>query len=68
MACYDKTTINAWEYLDDPSDKATEDAESVQAHKSVGSRSHKNSQPSLRAASMTSSQQRRALKASKLQA
>ena len=68
MACHDKTTTMARDYLDGTSDKATEDAESVPSHKSIGSRSHKSSQPSSRAASMTSSQRRRALEATKLRA
>ena len=68
MACHDKTTTMARDYLDGTSDKATEDAESVPSHKSNGSRSHKSSQPSSRAASMTSSQRRRALEATKSRA
>ena len=68
MACHDKTTTRARDYLDGTSDKATEDAESVPSHKSIDSRSHKSSQPSSRAASMTSSQRRRALEATKLRA
>ena len=63
MACHDKTTTMARDYLDGTSDKATEEAESVPSHKSIGSSSHKSSQPSSRAASMTSSQRRRALEA-----
>ena len=54
-SCHDKTTTMARDYLDGTSDKATEVAESVPSHKSTGSRSHKSSQPSSRAASMTSS-------------
>ena len=54
-SCHDKTTTMARDYLDGTSDKATEVAESVPSHKSIGSRSHKSSQPSSRAASMTSS-------------
>ena len=65
MACHDKTTTMARNYLDGTSDKATD---SVPSHKSIGSRSHKSSQPSSRAASMTSSQRRRALEATKLRA
>ena len=68
MAYHDKTTTMARDYLDGTSDKATEDAESVPSHKSIGSRSNKSSQPSSRAASMTSSQRRRALEATKLRA
>ena len=68
MACQNKTTTMARDYLDGTSDKAMEVAESVPSHKSIGSRSHKSSQPSSRAASMTSSQQRRALEATKLRA
>ena len=68
MACHNKTTTTAWEYLDGTSDKATEDGQSVPYHKSIDSRSQKSSQPSLRAASMTSSQRRRALEATKLRA
>ena len=52
MACHDKTTTMARDYLYGTSDKATQDAESVPFHKSIG----KSSQPSSRAASMTSSQ------------
>ena len=68
MASHDKTTTMARYYLDGTSDKATEDAESVPSRKSIGSRSHKSSQPSSRAASMISSQRRRALEATKLRA
>ena len=66
MDCHDKTTTMARDYLDGISDNATEDAESVPAHKSTGSRSQKSSQPSSRATSMTSSQRRRTLEATKL--
>ena len=68
MACHDKTTTRARDYLDGTSDKATEDAVSVPSHKSIVSRSHKSSQTSSRAASMTCSQRRRALQATKLRA
>ena len=68
MASHDKTTTMARDYLDGTSDKATEDAESVPSRESIGSRSHKSSQPSSRAASMTSSQRRRTLEATKLRA
>ena len=66
MACLDKTTTMARDYLDGTSDKAAKDAEYVPSHKSIGSRSHKSSQPSSRAASMTSGQRRRALEATML--
>ena len=68
MACHDNSTTMAWDYLDGISDKATEDAESVPSHKSIGSHPHKSSQTSSRAASMTSCQPRRALEATKLRA
>ena len=68
MACFDKTTTTAGDYLDGTSNKATKDAESGPSHKSIGSRSQKSSEPSSRAASMTSSQRRRAIEATRLQA
>ena len=68
IACRDETTTMARDCLDGTSDEATENAESVPSHKSIGSRSNKSSQPSSRAASMTSSKQRRVLEATKLRA
>ena len=68
IACHDRTTTMARDYSDGTSDKATQDAESVPSHKSIGSRSHKSSQLSSRAASMTHSQRRRALEATNLRA
>ena len=68
MACRNKTATMARDYLDGTRHKATEGAESVPSHKSIGSRTQKSSKPSSRAASMTSSQRLSALEATKLRA